>query len=82
LLGGIGDMKCMGEGLLVVEGGKEGNGIGEGGKLNMGMVGMVDSKCDGDEMEYVMGGNDDGIGGVKLLSGKMGEGVLEGEEGI
>ncbi|WP_398574828.1 hypothetical protein [Staphylococcus epidermidis] len=41
----------MGEGLLVVDGGKEGKGIGEGGKVNIGMVGIVESKCDGDEID-------------------------------
>ncbi|WP_222125325.1 30S ribosomal protein S2, partial [Paenibacillus xylanexedens] len=67
LLGGIKNMKGVRRGVFIMDGGKEGMGVGEGGKLGIRIVGMVDSKCDREEMDHVMRGNDDAIGRDKLV---------------
>ena len=45
------------------------------------IVGIVDTNCDPDEIDYVIPGNDDAIRAVKLIAGKMADAVLEGKQG-
>lgn len=81
-LGGIRDMKSMPQALFVVDPRKERNAIAEARKLNIPIVGIVDTNCDPDEIDYVIPANDDAIRAVKLLTGKMADAVLEGQQGI
>ena len=81
-LGGIRDMKSMPQALFVVDPRKERNATAEARKLNIPIVGIVDTNCDPDEIDYVIPANDDAIRAVKLLTGKMADAVLEGQQGI
>lgn len=81
-LGGIRDMKSMPQALFVVDPRKECNAIAEARKLNIPIVGIVDTNCDPDEIDYVIPANDDAIRAVKLLTGKMADAVLEGQQGV
>ena len=49
--------------------------------LGIPIVGIVDTNCDPDEIDYVIPGNDDAIRAVKLIAGKMADAVLEGTSG-
>ena len=80
-LGGIRDMKSMPQALFVVDPRKERNAIAEARKLNIPIVGIVDTNCDPDEVEFPIPANDDAIRAVKLLAGKMADAVLEGRQG-
>ncbi len=46
------------------------------------IVGIVDTNCDPDEIDYVIPANDDAIRAVKLLTGKMADAILEGQQGV
>ncbi|HDR3221272.1 TPA: 30S ribosomal protein S2 [Staphylococcus aureus] len=81
-LGGIRDMKSMPQALFVVDPRKEGNAIAEARKLNIPIVGIVDTNCDPDEIDYVIPANDDAIRAVKLLTAKMADAILEGQQGV
>lgn len=81
-LGGIRDMKSMPQALFVVDPRKERNAISEARKLNIPIVGIVDTNCDPDEIDYVIPANDDAIRAVKLLTGKMADAILEGQQGV
>ena len=81
-LGGIRDMKSMPQALFVVDPRKERNAIAEARKLHIPIVGIVDTNCDPDEIDYVIPANDDAIRAVKLLTGKMADAVLEGQQGV
>ncbi|PNZ89522.1 30S ribosomal protein S2 [Staphylococcus pettenkoferi] len=81
-LGGIRDMKSMPDALFVVDPRKERNAIAEARKLNIPIVAIVDTNCDPDEIDYVIPANDDAIRAVKLLTGKMANAVLEGQQGV
>ena len=81
-LGGIRDMKSMPQALFVVDPRKERNAIAEAHKLNIPIVGIVDTNCDPDEIDYVIPANDDAIRAVKLLTGKMADAILEGQQGV
>ncbi|MDY5059388.1 30S ribosomal protein S2 [Staphylococcus simulans] len=81
-LGGIRGMKSMPQALFVVDPRKERNAIAEARKLHIPIVGIVDTNCDPDEIDYVIPANDDAIRAVKLLTGKMADAILEGQQGV
>ncbi|EWI55442.1 TPA: 30S ribosomal protein S2 [Staphylococcus aureus] len=81
-LGGIRDMKSMPQALFVVDPRKERNAIAEARKLNIPIAGIVDTNCDPDEIDYVIPANDDAIRAVKLLTAKMADAILEGQQGV
>ncbi|MDI6870378.1 MAG: 30S ribosomal protein S2 [Bacillota bacterium] len=80
-LGGIKDMSKLPDALFVIDPRKERIAVSEARKLRIPIVGLVDTNCDPDEVDYVIPGNDDAIRAVKLLTAKMADAVLEGREG-
>ena len=80
-LGGIREMKKLPGALFVVDPRKEHIAVAEARALNIPIVGIVDTNCDPDEIDYVIPGNDDAIRAVKLIAGKMADAVLEGKQG-
>ena len=60
---------------------KEHIAISEARKLGIPIVGICDTNCDPDELDYVIPGNDDAIRAVKLIAGKMADAVIEGRQG-
>ena len=80
-LGGIREMKKLPGCLFVVDPRKEHIAVTEARILGIPIVGIVDTNCDPDEIDYVIPGNDDAIRAVKLIAGKMADAVLEGKQG-
>jgi len=80
-LEGIRDMKEMPAAVFIVDPRKERIAIAEARKLNIPIIAIVDSNCDPDEVDYIIPGNDDAIRAIKLLSNKMAEACLEGNQG-
>ena len=80
-LGGIREMKGLPGCMFVVDPRKEHIAVSEARKLGIPIVGIVDTNCDPDEIDYVIPGNDDAIRAVKLIAGKMADAVLEGRQG-
>jgi small subunit ribosomal protein S2 len=80
-LGGIKEMKQLPDALFVIDPRKERIAVSEARKLNIPIVGIVDTNCDPDEIDYVIPGNDDAIRAVKLLTSKIADAVLEGKQG-
>lgn len=80
-LGGIRDMKKLPGALFVVDPRKEHIAVQEARTLGIPIVGIVDTNCDPDEIDYVIPGNDDAIRAVKLIAAKMADAVLEGRQG-
>ena len=80
-LGGIREMKGLPGALFVVDPRKEHIAVAEARALGIPIVGIVDTNCDPDEIDYVIPGNDDAIRAVKLIAGKMADAVLEGKQG-
>ena len=81
-LGGIRDMKEMPKALFVVDPRKESIAINEAKILGIPVVAMVDTNCDPDEVDYVIPSNDDAIRAVRLMTSKMADAVLEGQQGV
>lgn len=80
-LGGIKDMHSLPGALFVVDPKKEHLAVAEARKLNIPIVGIVDTNCDPDEVDYVIPGNDDAIRSIKLIAGAMADAVIEAREG-
>ncbi|WP_130863574.1 30S ribosomal protein S2 [Bacilliculturomica massiliensis] len=80
-LNGIKDMKGMPGALFVVDPKKEKIAIKEARILGIPIVGMCDTNCDPDDVDYVIPANDDAIRAVKLISGRMADAVIEGKQG-
>ena len=80
-LGGIKDMRSLPGALFVVDPKKEHLAVAEARKLNIPIVGIVDTNCDPDEVDYVIPGNDDAIRSIKLIAGAMADAVIEAREG-
>ncbi|MBQ4505679.1 MAG: 30S ribosomal protein S2 [Firmicutes bacterium] len=80
-LGGIKSMKGMPGCLVVVDPKKEKIAVKEARALDIPVVGMCDTNCDPDDVDYVIPANDDAIRAVKLIVGKLADAVIEGKQG-
>ena len=80
-LGGIKDMKRIPDAIFVVDPKKEHLCIQEAHKLGITLIGICDTNCDPDELDYVIPGNDDAIRAVKLIVSKMADAVIEARQG-
>ena len=80
-LNGIKDMKGMPGAMFVVDPKKEKIAVKEARILGIPVVGMCDTNCDPDDVDYVIPANDDAIRAVKLISGRMADAVIEGKQG-
>ena len=80
-LGGIKSMRGMPVALFVVDPKKEKIAVSEARVLGIPIVGMCDTNCDPDDVDYVIPSNDDAIRSVKLIAGKMADAVIEGKQG-
>ena len=80
-LGGIRDMTDIPDVMFVVDPRKERIAVAEARKLNIPIVGIVDTNCDPDEIDYVIPANDDAIRAVKLLTAKMADALIESKQG-
>ena len=80
-LGGIKDMKEIPDAIFVVDPKKERICIQEAHILGIPLIGIVDTNCDPEELDYVIPGNDDAIRAVKLIVSKMADAVIEANQG-
>lgn len=80
-LGGIKDMRNLPDALFVIDPRKERIAVAEARKLNIPIIGIVDTNCDPDEIDYVIPANDDAIRAVKLLTSKIADAIVEAKQG-
>ena len=80
-LGGIKEMTQVPDAIFVVDPKKERICVQEAHSLGITLIGIADTNCDPDELDYVIPGNDDAIRAVKLIVGKMADAVIEANQG-
>ncbi len=80
-LGGIKTMNKLPGALFVIDPRKEEIAVQEARKLGIPVVGIVDTNCDPDLIDYVIPANDDAIRAVKLLTARMADAIIEGRQG-
>jgi len=80
-LGGIKDMEELPGVLFIVDPKKENIAILEAKRLGIPVVGLVDTNCSPENIDYVIPGNDDAIRSVKLIAEVMANACIEGRQG-
>ena len=80
-LGGIKEMKKIPDAIFVVDPKKERICIQEAHTLGIPLIGIADTNCDPEELDYVIPVNDDAIRAVKLIVSTMADAVIEANQG-
>ena len=80
-LAGIKEMPTIPDCIFVVDPKKEKICVDEAHTLGIPLVGIADTNCDPEELDYVIPGNDDAIRAVKLIVAKMADAVIEANQG-
>ena len=81
-LGGIKEMKRLPDAIFIVDPKKERICVQEAHTLGIPLIGIADTNCDPEELDYVIPGNDDAIRAVKLIVSKMADAVVEANQGM
>ena len=74
-------MKRLPDAIFVVDPKKERICVQEAHTLGITLIGICDTNCDPEELDYVIPGNDDAIRAVKLIVSKMADAVIEANQG-
>lgn len=79
-LGGIKSMNRLPGAIFVVDPKKEKIAVREARKIGIPSIGIVDTNCDPDDVDYVVPGNDDAIRAIQLFASKIADAVIEGKQ--
>lgn len=79
-LGGIKNMDRLPGAIFVVDPKKEKIAVSEARKLGIPSIGIVDTNCNPEDVDYVIPGNDDAIRAIRLISSKIADAALEGRQ--
>jgi small subunit ribosomal protein S2 len=80
-IGGIADMKRIPDAIFIVDPKKERICVQEAHALGITLIGIADTNCDPEELDFIIPGNDDAIRAVKLIVSKMADAVVEAKQG-
>ena len=77
-LGGIKELTRLPGALFVIDPKKEAIAVHEANRLGIPVIGLVDTNCDPEGIDYVIPGNDDAIRSIKLFTAKIADACIEG----
>ena len=80
-LGGIKEMTKLPGAMFVVDPKNERIAVLEAKKLNIPIIGLIDTNCNPEDVDYPIPGNDDAIRAVKLITDVLADGIIEGRQG-
>jgi small subunit ribosomal protein S2 len=78
-VGGIRDMNGPPAALFVIDPQHEHIAVSEANKLGIPVVGLTDTNCDPDLIQYIIPGNDDAIRSIKLITNAVAEACVQGQ---
>jgi len=78
MLGGIRDMDRLPAIVFVIDPKREQNAIAEALRLGIPIMGMVDTNCDPDQVDFVIPSNDDAIRAIRAIVSRISNAALEG----
>ena len=81
VFGGLADMDGLPDALFIVDVKKEQNAVMEAKKLNIPIIGILDTNCDPDDVQYKLPGNDDAIRSIRLFCQIIADSVMEAKYG-
>src|SRR5471032_2227239 len=79
-LEGIRHMSRLPDAIFVVDTRKEKIAVDEARKLKIPVIGVVDTNCDPDEVDFVIPGNDDALRSIRLFASRMADAVIAGRD--
>ncbi len=79
-LDGIRGMSRLPDAIFVVDTRKEQIAVDEARKLKIPVIGIVDTNCDPDEVDFVIPGNDDALRAIRLFASRIAEAVISGRD--
>jgi small subunit ribosomal protein S2 len=79
-LGGIREMSKLPGAIFIVDPKNEAIAVREARRLDIPTVGIVDTNCDPEEIDYVIPGNDDAIRSIRLITARIADACIEGRE--
>ena len=79
-LGGIKNMDRLPGAIFVVDPKKEKIAVNEARKIGIPSIGVVDTNCNPEDVDYLIPGNDDAIRAIRLISSKIADAVNEGRQ--
>jgi small subunit ribosomal protein S2 len=79
-LEGIRHMGRLPDALFVIDTRKEQIAVDEARKLKIPVIGLVDTNCDPDQVDFVIPGNDDALRAIRLFASKMADAVISGRD--
>ena len=79
---GIRDMTKLPDALFIIDQNKEKIAIHEAKLLGIPVIGIIDTNCDPDQIDFPIPGNDDAIRAIKLLSATITNAILEGKAAL
>jgi len=77
-LEGIRGMARLPDAVFIVDTKKEQIAVDEARKLKIPVIGVVDTNCDPDEVDFVIPGNDDGLRSIRLFASRIADAVMSG----
>ena len=80
-LGGIKEMDKLPSLIFLVDSKKELICTKEARKLGIPTIGLIDSNCNPNDVDFVIPGNDDAVRAVRLIAAKLADAVLHGKSG-
>ncbi len=80
ILGGIRDMSVLPGAVFVIDTKKEQIAVREASRLGIPVVGIVDTNCDPDQVDYPIPGNDDALRSIKMICGRIADAVIAGKQ--
>ena len=81
-LGGIKEMTKVPDVIFVVDPKKERICVQEAHNLGIPLIGICDTNCDPDDLDYIIPGNDDAIRAIKLIVSNMADACIEANQGV
>ena len=78
-LSGIKDMPRLPDAVFVIDSRKEEIAVAEARRLKIPIIGIVDTNCDPDRIDYVIPGNDDALRAIRLFTSRVADAILEGQ---
>ena len=73
-------MTKLPDAIFVVDTRKEKIAVDEARKLKIPVIGIVDTNCDPDEVDYVIPGNDDALRSIRLFASKIADAIIGGRQ--
>ena len=72
-------MPRLPDAIFVIDSRKEEIAVAEARRLKIPIIGIVDTNCDPDSIDYVIPGNDDALRAIRLFSSRVADAILEGQ---